>query len=193
MDSFGKGGKEIKTLIVIASQIVLGSEFSPETLLKMKLSYELTINEILKILKKNHLESKYKILFRHHPRFNDCINFSDWKEKFPSLEMNDTRDWNEIYPETKCLLTLNSTSAFDAAAYGVPTIIIKGKFNGFRNILEEDFHYPLNSLTVETCLLQDQQEYQKDCKTAFQWYQKYYELFSRDNCWHLLEQLISSP
>jgi hypothetical protein len=185
-------GKKNRNLIVIASQIVPGPEFSPETILEMKLTYEETINNILQILKTQNIESQYNILFRHHPRFSNCIDLSNWKDKYPSLVMNDTRDWDEIYPETKCLLTINSTSAFDAAAYGVPTIIINATQKKLRNILAEDFKYPLPHLTLEKCLNMDDSTYEETRRIAHSWYKAYYSSFDSTTCKKLLLKALSS-
>lgn len=177
------GGKKH---VVIASQLVKGYEFSPQDLYRLKMLYENAMDGIFGVGD----DLKYTVLFRHHPRFLDCIDLTDWKEKYPLLVMNDERNWDEIYPDTRFVLTLNSTSAFDAAAYGVPTVILDGKSVGFRNILVDDFSYPCSGLTVEECLRMDEKGYQNVQKKVHAWYRKYYEPYDPEKCWEMLKKLL---
>lgn len=178
--------------IVIASQLVEDTFFSADLLRSMKSIYENTLDMIYSTLTDSNNNCKFTVIFRHHPRFFNCIDLSDWSDKYPSLVMNDTRDWDEVYPETKCLLTINSTSAFDAAAYGVPTIIINTTQKTLRNILAEDFKYPLPHLTLEKCLNMDDSTYEETRRIAHSWYKAYYSSFDSTTCKNLLFKALSS-
>lgn len=181
-----------KTYIIIASQMVMGTEFSPKDLVDMKSSYENALDTIYSILQKNNTSNKYIVLFRNHPRFFNCIDLNDWKEKYPSLITDNTENWDELYPKTKVLLTINSTSAFDAASFGVPTVIIKSPNNKFRNILVDDFGYPFPNLTIEEYLLMSNVAYEEKCQLAHNWYKNHYSTFDSENCLALLRKAINT-
>ncbi|MBS7285661.1 MAG: hypothetical protein KIH06_00165, partial [Kiritimatiellae bacterium] len=178
--------------IVIASQLVEDAIFSADDVCRMKSIYENALDMIYSTLNNTNNSHVFSVIFRHHPRFFNCIDLSDWNNKYPSLVMNDTRDWDEIYPETKCLLTISSTSAFDAAAYGVPTVIINAHHKKFRYIVVEDFNYPHPHLTLEKCLSMDKASYEKIRLTTNSWYKSFYSTFSPTVCKELLYKAINT-
>jgi hypothetical protein len=178
--------------IVIASQLVEDAIFSADDVCRMKSIYENALDIIYSTLNNTNNSHVFSVIFRHHPRFFNCIDLSDWNNKYPSLIMDDNRDWSEIFQEAKCLLTISSTSAFDAAAYGVPTVIINAPHKKFRNILVEDFNYPLPHLTLEKCLSMDTSSYEKIRLTTNSWYKSFYSTFSPTVCKELLYKAINT-
>lgn len=165
-----------KKLIVIASQMT--NDFSKETLIALKAIYENAFQQA---------QQYGKVVFRHHPRFNDCIDLSDWKEKCSWVETNDTRPWSELFAEAICTLTISSTTAFDAAAYGVPTILLNGSAAGWGNMIVEEYAYPYPNMTVEQYCGMEESKRLEVCKKVRDWYEKFYTPFSEENCLKLLE------
>lgn len=171
-------GKECRkgTLIIIASQMT--PDFGRDILKTLKLMYEEVFTEA------NGCGNV--VVFRHHPRFGDCIDLSDWNKRFPYVIMNDNRPWAEIFAESKCLVTVHSTTAFDAAVYGVPIVFLDEKRLNWPNVMKGDFGYPYPTLTISDICGMPEGEIVKVMENVKKWYAKYYEPFNSDRCLNML-------
>ena len=175
-----------RRLIVIASQITPDED--KEIACRMKGIYE-DFLELVRPLVFGEVPglAECKVVFRHHPRFANHIDMSDWKVRFPWVDMGDARPWAEVFAETLCVVTINSTVAFDAAAYGVPTIILDGKRANYSNLMKDEYHYPLADLTVERLASMSPDERIAIERKARDWYRTYYTPFDADACLKLLK------
>lgn len=127
---------------------------------------------------------KYTVLFKHHPRFNNCYDLSEFYKKFPQIKESKT-PWGELYPKMALHLTFNSTSIFDCAAVGIPTFLLDlpGAKVCHRDLYRDDFGYPLYDKNVDEIL--DKQE---ECgKISLEWYRRCYAPFDEENCLKLLK------
>lgn len=127
---------------------------------------------------------KYTVLFKHHPRFNNCYNLSEFYKKFPQIKESKA-PWGELYPKMAMHLTFNSTSIFDCAAVGIPTFLLDlpGAKVCHRDLYRDDFGYPLYDKNVDEIL--DKQE---ECgKISLEWYRRCYAPFDEENCLKLLK------
>lgn len=168
--------QEEKNLIVIASQMT--TDFPKETLAALKKIYEDAFMQA---------RAYGRVVFRHHPRFNASINLDDWKEKFDWVVTDDTRSWSELFAESICTMTINSTTAFDAAAYGVPTVLLDGSVAGFSNMMVDEYGYPFAEMTVgQYCNMDDVQQSSVKGKVR-EWYERFYSPFTEENCMRLLK------
>ena len=169
--------KGSRSLIVVASQLT--RDFSPSTLAAMKAAYE------------EAFETSHdfgKVVFRHHPRFNNCIDLSDWEVRFPWLVMTDRRPWPDIFAEAICVVTINSTVAFDAAAYGVPTAILDDKCVGHDNLMKKEYGYPLADISVSRMATLSESEWKSASQNVKEWHERYYATFSEERCLKLLKE-----
>jgi hypothetical protein len=170
---------DIKKRIVVASQMV-DIVFSQDVLIKIRKIYEAFFDEIFNQAK------DIEIIFRHHPSFHNCIDLTEWKEKYPTITYDENASWEETYSSAYFLVTISSTSAFDAASYGVPTLVLNGDLAGLKNLLCDSFDYPLSSLTVKQVASMSTDEYRKCQERVKAWYAQYYEPFNDKNCLRLL-------
>ena len=170
------GRDEVRDMVVIASQMT--PDFSSDVLKQLKSIYENAFNSA---------RGYGKVVFRHHPRFGNCIDLNDWAEKYPWVVVDDDRSWPDVFAESCCLLTINSTSAFDAAAYGVPTVLLDGSVAGFSNMMVDEYGYPFAEMTVgQYCNMDDVQQSSVKGKVR-KWYERFYSPFTEENCMRLLK------
>lgn len=164
-----------KKLIVIASQMT--TDFPRETLEELKKMYEEVFDAC---------PYGKKLVFRHHPRFGNCIDLSDWRDKYANVNFDDNREWREVFAEAVCLVTVHSTTAFDAAAYGVPIVFLDERRVDWPNVMKGEFEYPYPNMTIsELCGMGDS-EWNDVSYAVRKWYARYYEQFDADRCLKLL-------
>jgi len=122
--------------------------------------FEMIVEFMRKVAPKG-IWNGYPVLIKHHPRFRDCFDMSPMLEEFPSLQFVETRDWRELSREVLLHATIDSTTAFDFAAYGVPTYFILDGSKRDREtsfIWHETFDYPLwgkSVLEIATAMEKD--------------------------------------
>lgn len=127
---------------------------------------------------------KYTVLFKHHPRFNNCYDLSDFYKKFPQIKES-RASWGDLYPKMAMHITFNSTSIFDCAAAGIPTFLLdlpEAKVC-HRDLYKDDFGYPLYDKDVDE-ILDRQEEYGK---ISLEWYRHCYAPFDEENCLKLIK------
>tara|TARA_A100001011_G_scaffold354499_1_gene396949 strand:- start:2235 stop:3494 length:1260 start_codon:yes stop_codon:yes gene_type:complete len=165
--------------ILFSLQIVPGLD------VKLVNNYINNINKLITFNKDFLTENNYKIIFRHHPRYTtyNCpkINFEedfiDFDNQTPILDLLDTVSMH---------MTFHSTSVFDAAMIGIPSIFI--------DMLEEmspeeiflnQYKYPCKDMIIkdykdlEKILLDlDNKEiFINNCHDVYQWSQAFYNDF----------------
>lgn len=127
---------------------------------------------------------KYIVLFKHHPRFNNCYDLSDFYKKFPQIKESKA-PWNELYPKMAMHITFASTSTFDCAANGIPTLLLnyphKRAIN--RAYWEYDFKYPVFNYSMDEIL----NDFNKCSKIVQMWYSECYAPFDEENCLKLIK------
>lgn len=143
------------------------------------------INKLITFNKDFLSKNKYKIIFKHHPRYTtyNCpkINFKedfiDFDNQTPILDLLNT---------VSIHMTFHSTSAFDAAMIGVPSI--------FLDMLEEmspkeiflnQYKYPCKDMVIkdykdlEKILvdIDNKEIFINNCDDVYQWSQAFYNDF----------------
>jgi len=117
---------------------------------------------------------------KHHPRFNNEIDLSNL---FELCNVYSTpEDINECFQLCSLHATAYSTSTFEAALYGIPTILINPlkRFNYF-NI---DFQYPFQYSVDD---FKDKRLYQKCSKIVMAWASDYYSQYNEQEFLNLLK------
>jgi len=111
------------------------------------------------------------LYLKHHPRFNNEVDLSELfilsNVKIAPIDIN------ECFILCSLHATTYSTSTFEAALLGIPTVLIhtKSDFNYF----QKDFNYPINFLTDEFDSIEF---YQEKSKIIKEWAIAFYNPFN---------------
>lgn len=157
-------------------QILVSLQFTHDAPIETRLRDK----EILtQFLEKVH-GAGFKILLKHHPRFNGSINIDDILENYDDVEL--TQDsLSELVKRVKLHVTFFSTAAFEYAEYGIPTYFLPndGKRMGDK-LFYQQYHYPLYANIDITEVLDrvlKPETREEDSLIVKQWYQKFYSPF----------------
>ncbi len=123
------------------------------------------------------------ILMKHHPRFQNDIDVSPLEKfEFTSFFYGTLF---EGLNESFLHITLHSTTTFEAASVGVPTLLLKNSLLN-PDFFIKDYNYPLGTLDGEQIVekigayLRNKTLYQQDAKHLFEWYKNFYSSFNDD-------------
>jgi hypothetical protein len=139
----------------------------------------LLINELKPIFEKHNLV----LYLKHHPRYANHLDFSQLQElsfiKFHSGDLNSA--FNNCFLH----MTMHSTVTFEAAAQGIPTILIQNDILK-PNFFESDYSYPANiaditkiSGLIESYIKNDDL-YNKDSNAVLEWHKDFYQPIDED-------------
>ena len=117
------------------------------------------------------VDTKVNFYLKHHPRFNNEVNLSE------ILELPNTHfaadDIDECFKLCSLHVTTYSTSTFEAALLGIPTILIHSQNE--LNFFKTDFIYPLNYGISD---FMDITVYQKSSEIVKNWAKEYYSPYN---------------
>ena len=168
-------------LIVLANQMTPDDD--AENGLALKRVYERWLDEMTDVVAAH---PNVKVVLRNHPRFGNVVDLSDWKLKYPWLGA-DQRPFDEVFPESICCVTINSTTVFDAIPYGCPSVLIDGHDAGWRNIMVDEYDYPCGQLTVRELLSQSPNEQENMRQRLKKWYNTHYTPFDAERALRLIK------
>lgn len=127
---------------------------------------------------------KYTIKLKHHPRFNNIVDFEDIRKKYPNIIF--TNDSLEVLAK-ECLLHITwfSTTCLEYASYGIPTFILSdAQLPLGHEIYYSHFKYPVfkgSSLAKVLEILNNPQKAQEVSTLVREWYLKLYSPFDYKN------------
>ena len=131
------------------------------------------------------------LLLKHHPRYEFQLEESLFRYPFTKIYQNDL---DQALKKSFLHITLNSTSTFEAARFGIPTILVKNPF--FTNEpYSKEFEYPIPLVNEDELgdalvgFIENIQIYKSYSKAVQEWIKKFYQPF--DNLKFF--QLISKP
>ncbi|MBR5323657.1 MAG: hypothetical protein IKV14_02425 [Muribaculaceae bacterium] len=131
----------------------------------------------LKSISKYNLPIEYK----HHPRFDNSVDLQKECKEYNILEKRDRIE--EIINRTKLHITYFSTTAFEFAAYGIPTyFLISDIVPDGKNIFYDEYEYPLyKDMTIREVIerLNNPIYRDEDAKIVKEWYNKFYKPFDK--------------
>ena len=169
---------QCREFIVISLQITSDSE------VWYKHSAEM-LYECLEQLK----ESGYKVLLKHHPRFNNEVDLSDIVTKYPFVEFT-SKPLVKLVSHTLLHITWSSTTCFEYANYAVPTFfLVDDILPHGTTIFYEQYHYPLYkemSLSEVMEHVADKQKYKEECEIVKGWYDSAYAPFDKQQMLKIL-------
>lgn len=138
----------------------------------------------------NKLECyKLNIQYKHHPRFDYSI---DLQEECKGYNIKETKERiDNIIKRTKLHITYSSTTAFEFAAYGVPTyFMISEKIPYGKTIFYDEYEYPLyKDMTIEEVIerLNNPIHYEEDSSIVRKWYKKFYKPFDKQAFYNIIK------
>lgn len=136
------------------------------------------------------------VLLRHHPRYNNCFDISPLLKEFPCVKI-DERTLGEIACDGVAVhATLDSTTAFDVAAYGVPTYFI-----GSENAVAADlvsiwnvaFSYPYWGLSFDGMADLAVSRPDEVSETLLKWFKSFYSPLDENAIYRALTGECASP
>lgn len=147
-------------------------------------THEKILERVISFLKRGEsLFEKYgiKLYLKNHPRFNHNISLDRLKE-FSFVEFKEI-DLFDVIESSFLQVTLSSTSVFEAAARGIPTLLIKNddlphELNPY--FFDDDYYYPIKTKIIDEIIiyienyLKDEEKYRTDLKEIYSWYQNFY-------------------
>ena len=130
----------------------------------------------------------YKVLVRHHPRYNNVIPIDDVLGKYDFVSLT-SMPFNQLIGKVSLQVTYNSTTAFEYAQYGIPSVFMSNDdFRHQDNMMYREFAYPL----FENMSVQESLEYlqNNDVKqTMKNWYELFYSSFDEEAFLKLVNEL----
>jgi hypothetical protein len=130
------------------------------------------------------------VLLKQHPRFNNCVNIDDILEQFANVSLT-TEPLDVLAEKTFLHVTYYSTTAFEFAHYGVPSIFLTfGEERAEDSLFYSEYLYPLYlGKTVVDVInrLSDVDNYRRDSAIVKAWYTKFYTPFTPQLFLSLLE------
>ena len=128
----------------------------------------------------------YKIIFKHHPRYteDDCKGISI---KHDFAVFDNTTPISDLLDEACLHMTFHSTSAFDAALTGIPTIFIDmlEPFSPNEMFLKQ-YKYPCEDLVIKDTYdlkkilvnYDDKDIFRNHCEDVYEWSEEFYHDFN---------------
>lgn len=129
-----------------------------------------------------------KIVLRHHPRYKGFPDVAPLFEEFPGIRVSGD-PLKTILEKTLIHVTLTSTTAFEAAAGGVPTYIPRSYKECFLSEdfdWHEDFQYPFWNLSFGELMRLVRQSRQEVVDAMHNWFRKYYQPINESHILKLL-------
>ena len=168
----------------IQSKNILHEKFNYNILITLQFTHdhtseqnELFFAELYEFIRVSNKDVNFYL--KHHPRFNNEVDLSEILKQ-PNINIAPS-DINSCFDLCSLHATAYSTSTFDAALLGIPTILIpsESKFNYF----QKDFNYPLNQ-SIDN--FKDNSFYREKSKIIKEWATAYYTTYNESKFLNLL-------
>ena len=163
---------------------ILHEKFNKNILITLQFTHDHTADENNILLKElsdfiASVKADVTLYLKHHPRFNNEVDLSE------ILELSNVKmapiDINECFNLCSLHATTYSSSTFEAALLGIPTVLLHSE-NEF-NYFQKEFIYPLNFLTDEFDSIEF---YQEKSKIVKGWAIAFYTPFNEHEFLNLL-------
>ena len=119
-----------------------------------------------------------RVFLKHHPRYNNVISIDYLLEKYDFVELT-SLSMTDLVPLTFLQITINSTTAFEYAEYGIPSFFIDpGGVSPNGALFYTEYQYPLyRHMTLRQVVerLQNAELYREDSRAVKKWYQSFYD------------------
>ena len=146
------------------------------------------------------LHNNYEIILRNHPRFSDktCPNVN---LDYDFISFDNETPINDLLDKVNIHMTVHSTSTFEAAVSGTPSILIDMHDHFSPNeIFLRQYKYPFDDLVIREekdfsnilDLLNNKQIYNKKCEDIYRWSKGIYKDFDKSVFKNLLLENIDN-
>ena len=160
----------------VPSSVFIHEKFNTNVLVTLQFTHDhsdqentILLNELKVFLSSS--DTKINFYLKNHPRFNNEVDLS---EIFTLSNIHSApEDINECFKLCSLHATAYSTSIFEAALLGIPTILIHSK-NEF-NFLKKELAYPLN---YDISDFKDVVVFQESAKIVKSWAEEYYSPYN---------------
>lgn len=166
--------------------ILFSLQFTADGIPEIRKEMECLFGEMLTSLE----HAGFKILLKHHPRHNNIVDLQSVYNRF-SFVSETNEDIAVLSTKVRLHITFSSTTAFDYAAYGIPTFFMfSEKIPEGRTIFYNEFNYPLykdKSIKDVLSRLKDRPAFADDIQEVLNWYKYFYSDFNKQSFLKVLE------
>lgn len=124
-----------------------------------------------------------RILLKQHPRYNNCITIDDLLHEFPNVSIT-SKPFEQLLETVMLHVTWFSTTAFEYAAFGIPTFFLVGEGERQNDLLfYGEYDYPLYAdMTINQVIerLTNSALYKADSNIVNKWYNRFYSPFDEN-------------
>ena len=145
------------------------------------------LKSILQQIETMGIHRHYQVLFKHHPRYENCYDLTTLLERFPWVKVT-CLSMNELVGMAFYHITAYSTTAFEYAAAGVPTMFYWDVVNPEgKRYFYDTFSYPIPSnVDIMFSLMNDCATLCRCQEKVKKWYRRFYCRFSESKLERLL-------
>lgn len=144
------------------------------------------IADLLGKIQASDLNKRYQIIMKHHPRYQNCYDLSSLQQKYPWIIFSTTTTEKLIFV-AKFHITAYSTTAFDYALKGVPTLFFYDGNNPEGKEFLEGLHYnAVKSFDDMLEQLNDHSAYERTSQAVIRWAQDFYAEVDREQLMRIL-------
>jgi len=176
--------------------ILLSLQNTDLSYLNLKKYYKL-IQLIIEINKDFLIQHGYEVWFKNHPRYNNQYKL-EFEKKLNFIKfVEDKISLDNLTENVHLHITFHSTTAFDVALKGIPTIFVD-MFNLFspKEIFFNQYNYPLkdfrvtnpNQLQKLLLKLENEEIYQTYSKQVYDWAREFYQDFNEETFLKLVKE-----
>lgn len=155
-------------------------------IVSLQFTHDLSENELRKdkqILEAFLAETEssgYEVLLKHHPRFNNAISIDDILARYGHASLT-TEPLHSLAKKVQLHVTYFSTTAFEYAAYGIPTFFMPAQGREpVYSLFYTEYGYPLyKGMGIKQVLsrLQDPDKRAIDAAAVVDWHSRFYTPF----------------
>jgi len=150
--------------------------------------YEI-IKKIIYTNKNYFIDNNYQVMFKNHPRydrddklvFDEELSFISWIDDNVSID--------KIIDDISLHITSKSTTAFDLALKGIPTIFVDVlESRSPKSIFFNQYNYPIKEFILSDevrlqyllFIIEDDEKYQEYSQLVYNWAREFYQDFDED-------------
>ena len=186
-DLLGVARRHEKNEVAIRDAIVVSLQYTNDFGKDVLQSWTDDLTAVFAQVEAVGLQKRYQVLLKHHPRYANSFDISPMMKRFPWLQLTD-QSTNDLISHAAYHVTYASTTAFEYAAVGVPTLFTGSEKNGLsKELMYDEYAYPL-PMGFETMkkALDDHEEWVWQGESVRAWYRKFYAPFDPSQCLALL-------
>lgn len=156
--------------------IVVSLQFTSDFPRQVLQSWERDLCRYLEQIQEEALYKHYKVVLKQHPRYNGCYDIGLMLLRFPWLSISDLPH-NVLKKQAIYHITYMSTTAFEYAAEGVPTLFTESDSNRLGiEIFYDEFRYPLPpSFKTLKAAVESVEEWGRQSERVKAWQRRFYK------------------